>query len=89
MTLLAEPGASVPIPLATGCGAEVRRVALFLSVGLVGLAVDAAVFSCLFDTGLSRGLCRAPAILSATVVTYAVNRRWSFTGQRLFTFRRA
>ena len=33
--------------------AEVRRVALFLSVGLFGLAVDAAVFSCLFDTGLS------------------------------------
>ena len=53
-------------------------MALFLSVGLFGLAVDAAVFSCLFDTGLSRGLCRAPAILSATVVTYALNRRWTF-----------
>ena len=59
-------------------GRDVRRFALFLCVGLVGLGVDASLFSCLHASGASRALARAVSLAAATGVTWRLNRRFTF-----------
>jgi putative flippase GtrA len=53
-------------------------------VGLVGLAVDTAVFSLAYHFGASRALARAVSLGVATWVTWTLNRRVTFqpTGRR-------
>ena len=51
----------------------------FLSIGLIGLAVDSAVFAALFYLAhLDKALARAIAMPIATCVTWALNRRHTF-----------
>lgn len=78
MTDLAHSGRAAPTSFRTGHGAEARRIALFIGVGLLGLAVDAGVFSVLFGPGLSRAAARAGSLGAATLVTYALNRSVTF-----------
>lgn len=56
----------------------------FLGVGLIGLSVDALVFSILHDAGLSRAAGRALSLAIATGVTWRLNRSFTFarTGRR-------
>jgi len=51
----------------------------FLSIGLIGLAVDSSVFAALFYFAhLDKALARAVAMPVATCVTWALNRRHTF-----------
>ena len=61
-----------------------RPLCRFLAVGLVGLSVDALVFSIFHDAGLSRALARAISLAVATAVTWRLNRSFTFaaTGRR-------
>ena len=63
---------------------DLRRLALFLCVGLVGLGVDASLFSAFHAAGVSRALARAISLAAATGVTWRLNRRFTFaaTGRR-------
>lgn len=51
----------------------------FLMVGVVGLVTDLGLFTILERLGLSMVLARAISIPVATVVTWALNRRHTFT----------
>lgn len=59
-------------------GRDARCLTLFLCVGLVGLGVDASVFSVLHAGGASRALARAVSLVVATGVTWSLNRRFTF-----------
>jgi putative flippase GtrA len=51
----------------------------FLSIGLVGLAVDSSVFAALYYVGdLDKAVARAIAMPIATCVTWLLNRRLTF-----------
>lgn len=78
MTDFADSGRAAPTSFRTGHGAEARRIALFVVVGLLGLAVDAGVFTGLFDAGVSRAAARALSLAAATLLTYALNRGITF-----------
>lgn len=56
----------------------------FIGVGFAGLAVDLAVFTGLERLGLWYGFARAISIPVATVVTWTLNRRFTFaaTGRK-------
>lgn len=58
---------------------------LFVVVGLVGLGVHTALFSVLFhQAGLAKAAAWLAALVAATAVTWALNRRFTFaaTGRR-------
>jgi putative flippase GtrA len=55
-----------------------RGFAAFLAVGLAGLATDAAVFSLLSAGGVGLVMARAVSMLAATLVTWQLNRRYTF-----------
>lgn len=77
-------GWPVPMIVAFREGPEVRRLGGFLSVGMLGLVVDAAVFTALHGAGLSLALARAASLVCATGVTWQINRLFTFprTGRR-------
>ncbi|GGH07892.1 hypothetical protein GCM10007036_03080 [Alsobacter metallidurans] len=52
--------------------------AKFLSVGVVGLAVDASIFSALDHAHVAPELSRALSLLAATMVTWRLNRSVTF-----------
>ena len=60
------------------------RIARFLAVGLVGLAVDSGVFSLFFQGGHGAAIARAISLVMATVVTWTLNRSLTFerTGRK-------
>ena len=78
VTHFAHGGRPGPILLTPGLSAELRRVGPFLCVGLVGFAVDAALFCLAHGVGLSRPLARAISLALATAVTFGLNRRFTF-----------
>jgi putative flippase GtrA len=55
-----------------------RSLFRFLGVGLVGLAVQTGVFSVQFRLGVEKSLAWLIGMLTATVVTWALNRRLTF-----------
>jgi len=54
------------------------RIARFLTVGLVGLAVDSGLFWSLHQAGVSIEIARAPSLVVATFVTWFLNRLFTF-----------
>jgi putative flippase GtrA len=54
------------------------RAARFLAVGLVGLAVDATLFSLIYGHGGAAAVARACSLGCATVATWALNRAVTF-----------
>jgi putative flippase GtrA len=54
------------------------RVARFLAVGLVGLAVDAGLFALLYRQAVAAAVARALSLACATGVTWALNRSLTF-----------
>ena len=85
--------ATSPMPLAdnaaarllTACQAILElRLARFLLVGSMGLATDAATFSALSAPGSPDWVARAGSLALATLVTWRLNRRFTFarTGRR-------
>ena len=54
------------------------RIARFLSVGVVGLAVDSGVFWGLYSGALSMEVARAVSLSLATLVTWFLNRLFTF-----------
>lgn len=79
MTDFANSGRPAPTILEAG-GGEVRRFVLFLGVGAAGLAVDAALFGMLHDAGLLPAVSRAVSLALASLVTFGLNRRFTFAG---------
>jgi putative flippase GtrA len=56
----------------------ISRLARFLSVGVVGLATDSGIFALLFHSGSGAPVARATSLVVATVVTWALNRLFTF-----------
>jgi len=56
----------------------VWRIGRFLTVGVVGLAVDSGVFWGLFQAGASVEIARALSLAVATLVTWFLNRLFTF-----------
>ena len=56
----------------------VWRIARFLCVGLVGLSVDSGLFWGLYQSGVDVKLARALSLCVATLVTWALNRFFTF-----------
>jgi putative flippase GtrA len=56
----------------------VWRIARFLTVGLVGLAVDSGLFWSLHQAGASVEIARALSLAVATLVTWFLNRLFTF-----------
>mgnify|MGYP006271360457 CR=1 FL=1 len=56
----------------------VWRIARFLTVGLVGLGVDSGLFWSLYQTGVSLEIARALSLAIATLVTWGLNRLFTF-----------
>ena len=81
VTHFAHGGRPGPILLTPGLLADLRRVGAFLCVGLVGFAVDAAMFSGLHGAGLSRPAARAVSLALATIVTFGLNRSFTFASR--------
>ena len=54
------------------------RVVRFLLVGLAGLAVDAGLFQWLYGSGAIAPVARAVSLALATLVTWALNRTFTF-----------
>ncbi len=79
-----KTGWPVPTTVASHEAPEARQMAAFLCVGLLGLGTDTAAFSVLHGAGLSLALARAASLLSATGVTWRLNRTFTFaaTGRR-------
>ena len=65
-------GRSLPFP------PLVWRIARFLTVGLVGLAADSGLFWSLYQTGVSLEIARAISLAVATLVTWGLNRLFTF-----------
>lgn len=61
------------------------RLPRFLAVGCVGLASDALIFSILSAAGASDALARLVSLAGATIVTWRLNRRFTFaaSGRRM------
>ena len=78
MTQMADSGRARPSFASGGRRAELHRAALFLAVGGLGLAADAAIFSALQGLDASRPVARAASLACATLVTFALNRRYTF-----------
>jgi putative flippase GtrA len=57
---------------------QLLRIARFLAVGVIGLAVDNGVYSLAFMELNSAPLSRALSLGCATVVTWSLNRRFTF-----------
>ncbi len=80
------------MPLIANLVERLRRLAAlapkgsikFLSVGVLGLSVDMAVFSTVHAAGVDKALARAVSLSVATVVTWLLNRRLTFaaTGRK-------
>jgi putative flippase GtrA len=67
------------MPAALRRPAEARRIAAFAVVGGVGFATDALVLSVLVSVfGINIYVARALAFVPATLVTWLLNRSWSF-----------
>lgn len=75
---MADSGRARPTFASAGRRAELRRVAMFLAVGSLGLATDAALFSALEAAQASRPVARAASLALATLVTFGLNRRFTF-----------
>ncbi len=60
------------------CPPLIWRIARFLCVGLVGLAVDSGLFWSLLKAGASVEASRAVSLVVATFVTWALNRLFTF-----------
>ena len=60
------------------CPPLVWRIARFLTVGLVGLAADSGLFWSLFQAGVSLEIARAGSLAVATLVTWGLNRLFTF-----------
>ena len=56
----------------------VWRIARFLTVGLVGLAADSGLFWSLYQAGVSLEVARALSLAVATLVTWGLNRLFTF-----------
>ena len=56
----------------------ISRMARFLAVGVVGLAADTGVFALLFHQGAGAPFSRAVSLVVATVVTWFLNRLFTF-----------
>ena len=56
----------------------VWRIARFLTVGLVGLGVDSGLFWSLYQAGVSLEIARALSLALATLVTWGLNRLFTF-----------
>ena len=56
----------------------VVRVGCFLSVGVIGLAVDSGIFWLLYTGGRDASLARAISLVVATLVTWWLNRLFTF-----------
>ena len=54
------------------------RIGRFLTVGVVGLAVDSGLFWGLYKAGFSLELARALSLALATLVTWGLNRLFTF-----------
>jgi putative flippase GtrA len=92
MSLFQTPTASPPLsPSDAGPPALLRRIerslpfpplvwriCRFLTVGLVGLAVDGGLFWSLFQAGVSLEIARALSLALATLVTWWLNRIFTF-----------
>ena len=92
MSLLQTSSASPPLPAsAAGPPAWLRRVeqflpfpplvwriARFLTVGIVGLAVDSGLFWSLYQASFSLEVARAGSLAVATLVTWGLNRLFTF-----------
>lgn len=50
----------------------------FAVVGLLGMAIDMAVFQALFSAGFQLGLAHIAGFVGATVFNYSLNARWGF-----------
>ena len=57
--------------------AAARSPARFLAVGLVGLAVDTALFQAVMALGLEPRVARLVSLAGATVCTWTLNRRFT------------
>jgi len=57
---------------------DARQFGRFFAVGALGFAVDAGGLLALARAGLDPLVARALSFLFATLVTYALNRRWTF-----------
>ncbi|MGI3901692.1 MAG: GtrA family protein [Janthinobacterium lividum] len=77
MTDCANSGRPASTILEAG-SAELRRFALYLGVGSTGLGVDAALFAAFHGAGSSPAAARAVSLAVATLVTFALNRRFTF-----------
>lgn len=77
MTDFANSGRPAPTIFEAG-GAELRRFSLYLGVGSAGLCFDATLFAVLHGAGLSPAAARAVSLALATLVTFALNRRFTF-----------
>lgn len=55
------------------------RVVRFLTVGCVGLSVDSTLFWLIYHSGVGAAGARAVSICLATVVTWQLNRRFTFS----------
>ena len=67
--------------------AIVRRIARFLAVGLIGLGVDSGLFWSLFQAGCSLEAARALSLAVATLVTWGLNRSFTFAPSGRTPFR--
>lgn len=54
------------------------KIGRFLCVGLVGLAIDSGVFALFFSHGAGAPVARAISLFIATVVTWLLNRQFTF-----------
>ena len=69
---LKEVIARLPVP------PLVWRILRFLMVGLAGLAVDASLFHWLYGSGAIAPVARAISLVIATLVTWSLNRTFTF-----------
>jgi putative flippase GtrA len=58
------------------------NLARFLAVGCAGLALDAGLFSALVFEGVPESLARAASLGAATLLTWRLNRRFTFGDSR-------
>ncbi len=56
-----------------------RRIVAFLSIGLVGLAIDSLCYALIFGMCKHAALSRFASLCLATPVTWALNRRLTFS----------
>ncbi len=79
MTDFANSGRPAPTILGSR-GVEFRRFSLFIGVGLAGLVVDSTLFAIVHSAGWQPAASRAVSLGLATLVTFGLNRRFTFAG---------